>query len=248
MKFALVDGLRQEPQPRLRGKCPACASEMISKCGTVKVHHWAHKKGRSCDPWWENETPWHRDWKNRFPVEWQEVSCKDENGVTHIADVKRPDGFYIEFQYSPIPEEEVQSRNQFYKNLVWVINGNRSSLDREKVSSLEDLTTKEGLIDITKLKLRVVRKWRNLSRHVFIDFNDTDSSEERRIFYLLYEKTHQFFCKILVDDFVSMASMKGGLRPFILQGHQLKGEALKREEQNIRNRREWEKKYVEPFR
>jgi hypothetical protein len=33
MKFALVDGQRQEAQPRLSGKCPACEHPMIARCG-----------------------------------------------------------------------------------------------------------------------------------------------------------------------------------------------------------------------
>jgi hypothetical protein len=30
---------------------------MTPKCGQLKVWHWAHRSTRSCDPWWENETP-----------------------------------------------------------------------------------------------------------------------------------------------------------------------------------------------
>ncbi|WP_425595275.1 competence protein CoiA family protein [Pseudophaeobacter arcticus] len=43
----------------MRGECPYCGSEMIARCGQVKVHHWAHKSTENCDPWWENETNWH---------------------------------------------------------------------------------------------------------------------------------------------------------------------------------------------
>ncbi len=88
MKFALVDEIRCEAQPSLRGNCPACDHPMVAKCGEVKIWHWAHKSRRLCDPWWENETEWHRDWKNQFPVQWQEDVHKAENGEKHIADVK----------------------------------------------------------------------------------------------------------------------------------------------------------------
>lgn len=77
MRFALVNGEKAEPQPGFRGICPNCQSEMVAKCGRVKVWHWAHKGQPSCDPWWELETQWHRSWKDHFPIDWQEV--------THIA-------------------------------------------------------------------------------------------------------------------------------------------------------------------
>jgi competence protein CoiA len=130
MRFAIVDGNKSEPAPKLRGVCSHCESEMIAKCGRVKVWHWAHKGRPPCDPWWESETQWHRDWKNCFPSEWQEVSHLDPTtGEIHIADVKNPLGLVIEFQHSPIKPEELKSREQFYGQMIWVVNGLRGELD-----------------------------------------------------------------------------------------------------------------------
>jgi len=99
---------------------------MISKCGSVKIWHWAHKSKVSCDPWWEIETEWHRAWKNHFPTEWQESSHIDSSsGEKHIADIKTDKGLVIEFQHSSIKPTEVQCREAFYKNMVWVIDGAR---------------------------------------------------------------------------------------------------------------------------
>ena len=70
------------------GYCPCCDTEMIAKCGNRKVWHWAHKTKRKYDHWWETETEWHRDGKNQFPVEWQEVVNFAEDGEKHLADVK----------------------------------------------------------------------------------------------------------------------------------------------------------------
>ncbi|WDD92819.1 hypothetical protein Bsp3421_002850 [Burkholderia sp. FERM BP-3421] len=75
---------------------------MVAKCGRVKVWHWAHKGKKPCDPWYESETQWHRDWKDKFPREWQEVVDHDaQSGEIHIADVKTPHGLVLEFQHSP---------------------------------------------------------------------------------------------------------------------------------------------------
>ncbi|MBN3032658.1 MAG: competence protein [Candidatus Saganbacteria bacterium] len=123
-KFALVNGDKTEAQPGLRGACAYCQSEMIAKCGQVRIPHWAHKSNASCDPWWENETEWHRTWKNHFPTGWQEITHKDSTtGERHIADIKTDKEFVIEFQHSAIKSEEIKSREEFYKNMVWVVDG-----------------------------------------------------------------------------------------------------------------------------
>lgn len=49
-------------------------------------HHWTHNSVRNCDPCWENETPWHREWKNLFPENWREISHTDSKGEIHRAD------------------------------------------------------------------------------------------------------------------------------------------------------------------
>ena len=130
MRFALVGDKKVQPHPKLRGICPHCGEEMVSKCGRSKVWHWAHKSRKMCDPWWENETEWHRAWKNEFPIEWQEVSHTDQaNGERHIADVKVPSGLVVEFQNSPINYEEMRDREKFYRNMIWIVNGMRNDLD-----------------------------------------------------------------------------------------------------------------------
>ena len=115
MKFALAHGQRQEAQPNLSGECPGCGRPMVARCGEVRVRHWAHKGRRHCDPWWENETEWHRGWKDRFPADWQEIVHPDGDGERHIADVKTGDGWVIEFQHSYIKPEERRSREAFTK-------------------------------------------------------------------------------------------------------------------------------------
>ncbi|WP_206081323.1 competence protein CoiA [Mariprofundus ferrooxydans] len=123
MQLALVENNRIEAFSGGRGLCPVCGSEMIAKCGPRVMHHWAHHHSRDCDPWWENETPWHREWKNLFPVECREVSHAADDGEIHRADIKTPTGIVIEVQHSPMTDAERQSREDFYCNLVWVIDG-----------------------------------------------------------------------------------------------------------------------------
>lgn len=123
MQLALVNNDRVEASPGTRGLCPICGSEMIAKCGPRILHHWAHYRPRNCDPWWENETPWHRDWKNLFPVECREVSHIAHDGEIHRADIKTPTGIVVEIQHSSMTDAERTSREKFYQNLVWVVDG-----------------------------------------------------------------------------------------------------------------------------
>lgn len=107
----------------MKGTCPACRGDVISKCGTKKLWHWAHAALRHCDSWWESETEWHRNWKRLFPVECQEFIQHDPaTGEKHIADVRTLRGMVIEFQNSPISPAELKSREAFYGKMIWIVN------------------------------------------------------------------------------------------------------------------------------
>lgn len=123
MKYAIVEEVKTSASPGLKGECSFCGSTVISKCGDVNIWHWAHIPKRNCDSWWENETEWHREWKNHFDIRHQEVIHYAEDGEKHIADVKTDDGLVIELQNSSISYAEIQSRNNFYKNIIWIVNG-----------------------------------------------------------------------------------------------------------------------------
>ncbi len=123
MQLALVNSERREAFPGGRGQCPTCGAAMVAKCGPRILHHWAHASRRNCDPWWENETEWHREWKNLFPEACREISHTAPDGEIHRADIRTPTDIYIEVQHSAMTDAERISREAFYKNLVWVIDG-----------------------------------------------------------------------------------------------------------------------------
>jgi hypothetical protein len=123
MQYALVDNERKEAFIQGKGICEICGSTLIAKCGSRTIHHWAHYKIRNCDPWWENETEWHREWKNKFPETCREISHLSPEGEIHRADIKTPTGIYIEVQHSNMSDAERQSREAFYKNLIWIVDG-----------------------------------------------------------------------------------------------------------------------------
>lgn len=124
MIWAIKNDERIRAKPKQKAICPACEEEVISKCGNIKIWHWAHKKDFMCDSFKESETKWHIEWKELFPEEFQEVILKKNQGLDrHRADIKTKNGLIIEFQNSPIGSEEIEKREKFYENMVWILNG-----------------------------------------------------------------------------------------------------------------------------
>lgn len=186
MKFAFVDGHRQEAHPNLKGACPACKRPVIAKCGEIRVWHWAHRGGRACDPWWEREREWHRDWKNQFPIAWQEFVQHSESGERHIADVKTSNDWVLEFQYSYIQPEERRAREVFYcPKLIWVVSGLRRKRDRGQFARAWNEGTPVGAKNSPVRRVfsdgcRLLQEWSGSDAHVFIDLG-----AEQGIWWLL---------------------------------------------------------------
>lgn len=185
MKFALVAGERQEAQPGLTGTCPGCGSAVLAKCGRHRVWHWSHKGRLNCDPWWEPETEWHRRWKNLFPVSWQEVALRaKDTGELHIADVRTPHGLVMEFQHSAIKPDEQDSREQFYRNMIWVVDCTRLKTDRPRIDQNMPYWTRLTETHVRKHgnpKSIFPRAWLNRTVPVIFDFDGTDGNRNNLI-------------------------------------------------------------------
>nr|WP_262511701.1 competence protein CoiA family protein [Echinicola strongylocentroti] len=159
--------------------CPCCKSAVNAKCGDVKINHWAHIGKRKCESWWENETKWHRQWKNHFPEYWQEIVHSDETGEKHIADVKTKKDWVLEFQHSYITPEERNSRNTFYSKLVWIIDGLRRKTDRMQFQKILEESSRApiGNLNIRKISFpeesRLLKEWFDCGVPVFFDFGQT---------------------------------------------------------------------------
>lgn len=109
--------------------CPVCQSVMIQKRGNINAHHFAHKAGKECDPWYSGKlSPWHKKMQSYFKKSSQEVVIWDKTHTEfHIADavVQISDKKYIiEFQHSVMPQKEFLPRSRFYMKcgyrLIWV--------------------------------------------------------------------------------------------------------------------------------
>lgn len=197
MKYALIGNTKIEATKGAKGTCPVCGSELIAKCGPDRMNHWAHKGTRNCDPWWENETEWHRAWKSNFPSDWQEVIHTDKKtGEKHIADVCTPSGFVIEFQHSFLNAEERTKREQFYKNLIWVIDGTRLKKDYSRFIKAKDnfrLTSKKGHFLVDFPDQCFPSAWVDSLVPVVFDFKGIEqinyANDWRYPLYLLFPRT-----------------------------------------------------------
>lgn len=109
--------------------CPACNSKMIQKRGNINAHHFSHKAGKECDPWYVKKlSAWHRNMQNQFSKSEQEIVIWNEKHTEyHIADVVLQNGdirYVVEFQYSAITQKDFIARSSFYMqcgySLIWV--------------------------------------------------------------------------------------------------------------------------------
>jgi len=115
LRLAIVDGVRREPFPGGRGNCPTCQGNVIAKCGRIKIHHWAHESTDDCDNWSESIGPWHLAWQDLVMPEFVEVTIGP-----HRADILGDDDVVIELQHSPIRPDDVEGRETFYGQMVWL--------------------------------------------------------------------------------------------------------------------------------
>lgn len=176
MKFAEVEGLRREASPGLSGKCRICDTLTVAKCGEIRDWHWAHRSVSACDHWWETETEWHRDWKNRFPENCQEIVRTAADGEKHIADVKTASGLVIEFQHSPLNPNERKSRELFYGNMVWVVDActRVKDLSQFQASLGQPIATLPNFPTCPAMpsKSALLRDWGDSRVPVYFDFGD----------------------------------------------------------------------------
>ena len=116
--------------------CPACKELVTHKRGHC-LTYFSHKPGTDCrvsrDKDYKSE--WHLRMQAYFPRENLEVSFKDEiTGEKHIADVFLPESnTVLEFQHSPIDQDEFVSRTEFHldhgRRIVWLFDKSSESKD-----------------------------------------------------------------------------------------------------------------------
>jgi hypothetical protein len=105
--------------------CPGCGSPLITKCGKLIAHHFAHKsRNDECDlRYHDGMSEWHYNWQLRIKDPKPSVNIEVPIGGEYLkrADVVTSRGLIIEFQKSSLPIDERILRENHYKNMIWVI-------------------------------------------------------------------------------------------------------------------------------
>jgi competence CoiA-like predicted nuclease len=193
MIYAWVDGVKR--QPKAKGEtsvCTGCGGKLFAVISPTRIAHWRHKGG-DCDSWSEAEGPWHQQWKSIFPVEWCEVTLKNQAGDTHRADVLVPTSegapLVLELQHSFIPIEEMLIREKFYKEdhrMFWLVHLYQDNKCNSSFNFEMSLNTPLATHEVKGKKFEVhewimrgnfLDKWKSSTAHVFLDVRG-------KIFYL----------------------------------------------------------------
>jgi hypothetical protein len=140
--YAAVGGQRTRAtrDGERRGLCLDCDTTMIAKTGDVLIWHWAHESIPD-DCALATEGEWHRSWKALALDGTQEVVVGNRR-----ADVLAPGGYAVEFQSSPLTQEEVEEReHDWAEKLVWVFDA-REAYDNDRLRLLgEPYDKRKGL-------------------------------------------------------------------------------------------------------
>lgn len=178
MNLATKNNERIIATPKDKATCPLCNQEVIAKCGSIKIWHWSHKSKINCDSFGECETKWHLNWKNEFPIEQQEFIMG-----RHKADIRTSSRFIIELQNSPISSEEIKDREDYYKRMVWLLNGS---------------TLCKGL-ELRNKKNRITFRWKhppkswwNVTKQIYIDLNPLNNDLYKRKEYIEKKLSERF--------------------------------------------------------
>lgn len=103
------NGVRVTATPGIIASCPFCGREMISKCGSIKVWHWAHKQNNVDCRYGAGETEWHLSLKKYA----YDCGCEVEKTIgKNIADIYIQSlNKAIELQNSSISVDEILERS-----------------------------------------------------------------------------------------------------------------------------------------
>jgi len=103
------------------------------------------------------------------------VATISENGEKHFADVKTESGLVIEFQNSHMHRDERQARENFYRNLVWVVNGPRRKRDKAQFFASIDaaivVKDEPRLVSVRWKEGALLRDWGASRVPVYFDFD-----------------------------------------------------------------------------
>lgn len=103
----------------------------------------------------------------------------ERTGEKHIADVRTSQGLVIEFQHSHIQPKERTSREKFYRNMVWVVDGTRLKRDYQRFLKHKENfhVVKDGIFKVDDSEECFHPSWIGSSVPVIFDFGNGNLGE-----------------------------------------------------------------------
>lgn len=205
---------------------------LIAKRGEQLAHHFAYyskdQAGILNDPWYQSKRiggskgDWHTEWQELSDPEYVEV-IKQKEDVKHIADMISKNDKVIELQHSPISQQEINEREEFYDDMFWVIDATNAehfvagsgrlqnvmyNFYAVKMEDWWGYTTKTIYLDIGKCLIRpmfISRRWIYgyiVQYKTFIDINihyqpidNVEQKYEQADIALQFPSGYSFFYK-----------------------------------------------------
>ncbi len=137
MLIAYKNGNYIHASPDTDAECPHCHQKVISKCGSIKIWHWAHLSEYICPFSSEPETEWHLKWKY---LSLKYGGVLEKRFGEHIADSVIKNTVF-EFQHSSISTEEIIKRCEYYKkkgyHVIWVFDYSEKFLNKHIIVNLQ---------------------------------------------------------------------------------------------------------------
>lgn len=99
---------------------------------------------------------------------------QSEDGTRHVADIKTDTGLVVEFQHSHLSTVERREREEFYDNLIWVVDGTRLKRDLDFLGHIRLHESSSPRPDVFPFNWRVpqiTRRWDESTKLVFLDFH-----------------------------------------------------------------------------
>ncbi len=123
MIWAIKNNERIRASPKETATCPLCNQEVISKCGKIKIWHFAHKQDLGCYEF-EAETDRHIEMKLFFEKNLQGFEMEYNLGFAIPDLYNKERKIAIEVQHSKISKEKFIERTQNYKDngiyVLWI--------------------------------------------------------------------------------------------------------------------------------
>jgi competence CoiA-like predicted nuclease len=158
-----------EATPKTRLKCPNCKKEVFSRCGEIRVWHWAHHVNESCEYSKIKDSSWRYEWIKKTSKEKVE---KLVNG--QVVDILGNNDAKVLFIGCKLSEQDIIEKESAFKNrIIWVL---KSDEFKQLKIYRKDNDDRNGHYCFEWKKARI--EWTCINRKISFLFFDVGEEKE----------------------------------------------------------------------